>query len=152
MKRSCPSTAPALLHLFTPQPASQFCIIYTTPITMDAVTPATTTTSTTMLSVPSTTTGDASHPTRPTFNSQRTQDRLREGEGLYSMIFRTDSNLQRGRKSIFKETGLDDDSASEVTDISIRSPSITSPSSQELSPFPSHEAHPQPQPLTSWCV
>ncbi|UKZ62364.1 uncharacterized protein TrAtP1_003614 [Trichoderma atroviride] len=109
-----------------------------------AVTPATTTTSTTMLSVPSAT-GTASHPARPTFNSQRTQDRLREGEGLYSMIFRTDSNLQRGRKSIFKETGLDDDSASDFTDasISIRSPSITSPSSQELSPFLSHEGHPQ---------
>ncbi|KAL7894681.1 hypothetical protein HDV63DRAFT_407032 [Trichoderma sp. SZMC 28014] len=119
-----------------------------------AVTPATTTTSTTMLSVPSSTTGTASHPTRPTFNSQRTQDRLREGEGLYSMIFRTDSNLQRGRKSIFKETGLDDDSASDFTDasISIRSPSITSPSSQELSPFPSHEGHPQVRPLTSWYV
>ncbi|KAL6906734.1 hypothetical protein GGI43DRAFT_238710 [Trichoderma evansii] len=116
---------------------------------MDAVTPATTTTSTTMLSVPSTT-GNASHPTRPTFNSQRTQDRLREGEGLYSMIFRTDSNLQRGRKSIFKETGLDDDSASEFTDVSsIQSPPITSPSSQELSPFPSHEGHPQARPLTS---
>ncbi|KAL7922730.1 hypothetical protein ACQKWADRAFT_77512 [Trichoderma austrokoningii] len=105
-----------------------------------AVTPATTTTSTTMLSVPSST---SAHPARPSFNSQRTQDRLREGEGLYSMLFRTDSNLRRGRKSIFKETGLDDDSASDFTDVSvsIRSPSITSPSSQELSPFPS-QGHP----------
>ncbi|KAM0457729.1 hypothetical protein ACHAPV_006625 [Trichoderma viride] len=117
-----------------------------------AVTPSTTTTSTTMLSVPSST-GTASHPTRPTFNSQRTQDRLREGEGLYTMLFRTDSNLQRGRKSIFKETGLDDDSASDFSvSVSIRSPSITSPSSQELSPFPSHQGHTQVRPLTSWYV
>ncbi|KAM0253067.1 hypothetical protein ACHAQJ_007443 [Trichoderma viride] len=115
-----------------------------------AITAATTTTSTTMLSVPSSTT-DGSNQARPTFNSQRTQDRLREGEGLYAMIFRTDSNLQRGRKSVFKETGLTDDSASEYTDVSIQSP-VTSPSSQELSPFPSHQDHAQARPLASWYV
>ncbi|KAL7786228.1 hypothetical protein V8C37DRAFT_392613 [Trichoderma ceciliae] len=89
-----------------------------------------------MLSVPSPA-SDVSNATRPTFNSQRTQDRLREGEGLYAMIFRTDSNLQRGRKSVFRETGLDEDNediASEFANVSLQSP-ITSPSSQELSPF-----------------
>ncbi|KAL5088884.1 hypothetical protein Trisim1_006299 [Trichoderma cf. simile WF8] len=86
---------------------------------MNMNTASTTTPSSNMLSVPSSTSSssgiDINNPTRPAFNSQRTQDRLREGEGLYAMLFRSDSNkLQRGRKSVFKETGLDDDSASEV--------------------------------------
>ncbi|PTB69947.1 hypothetical protein BBK36DRAFT_1138359 [Trichoderma citrinoviride] len=51
----------------------------------------------------------SSTPSRPSFNSHRTQDRLREGETPY-VLFRTEtSNLQRGRKSVFKETGLLDD-------------------------------------------
>ncbi|RFU75581.1 kelch repeat [Trichoderma arundinaceum] len=108
------------------------------------------TSSSNLLTVPSPV-ADATNPTRPSFNSQRTQDRLREGEGLYAMIFRTDSNLQRGRKSVFKETGLEDDTASEMTDVSFQS-TVTSPSSQELSPFPSHEGPVQGRPLESWYV
>lgn len=109
-------------------------------------TASTTTTSSNMLSVPSSTSTSSGidiNPTRPAFNSQRTQDRLREGEGLYAMLFRSDSNkLQRGRKSVFKETGLDDDSASDVTDVSslrspVASPSPLSPSSSVSSQGPS---------------
>ncbi|KAL7914662.1 hypothetical protein GGI35DRAFT_154081 [Trichoderma velutinum] len=121
-----------------------------------------TTTSSNMLSVPSSTASSSGlSPARPAFNSQRTQDRLREGEGLYAMLFRSDSsNLQRGRKSVFKETGLDDDSASDVTDVSslrspVASPSPLSPSSSTssqvpspLPPFPSLK----PRPLESWYV
>ncbi|KAL7813700.1 hypothetical protein V8C26DRAFT_436243 [Trichoderma gracile] len=80
-------------------------------------TSATTSTSTTtsnMLSLPSppsSSSSSSSNPTRPSFNSHRTQDRLREGETPY-VLFRTESsNLQRGRKSVFKETGLLDDIA-----------------------------------------
>ncbi|UKZ73256.1 hypothetical protein TrVFT333_000898 [Trichoderma virens FT-333] len=116
-----------------------------------------TTTSSNMLSVPSSSSSSTISPTRPAFNSQRTQDRLREGEGLYTILFRSDSsNLQRGRKSVFKETGLDDDSASEVTDIvSLRSP-VTSPSPvssslQEPSPSPPFPSL-KPRPLESWYV
>ncbi|KAL6878563.1 hypothetical protein J3F83DRAFT_758454 [Trichoderma novae-zelandiae] len=72
------------------------------------------TTTSNMLSLPSplasasSSSSSSSNPSRPSFNSQRTQDRLREGETPY-VLFRTDtSNLQRGRKSVFKETGLDD--------------------------------------------
>lgn len=76
--------------------------------------PSTTTTTTTMLSLPSppsSSSSSSSNPTRPSFNSHRTQDRLREGETPY-VLFRTEtSNLQRGRKSVFKETGLLDDIA-----------------------------------------
>ncbi|KAL7932214.1 hypothetical protein V8C35DRAFT_281829 [Trichoderma chlorosporum] len=116
-------------------------------------------TSSNMLAIPSpSTASSAMHPTRPPFNSQRTQDRLREGEGLYAILFRSDSsNLQRGRKSVFKETGLDDDSASDITDIaSLRSP-VTSPSplsptsSQEPSPLPPFPSI-KPRPLDSWYV
>lgn len=136
--------------------------------TMNMNTASTTTaTSSNMLSVPSSTSTssgiDINNPTRPAFNSQRTQDRLREGEGLYAMLFRSDSNkLQRGRKSVFKETGLDDDSTSEVTDVSslrspVASPSPLSPSSSSsvssqgpspLPPFPSLKLGP----LESWYV
>ncbi|OTA02932.1 hypothetical protein A9Z42_0033670 [Trichoderma parareesei] len=64
-----------------------------------------------MLSLPSPPSSSSSNPTRPSFNSHRTQDRLREGETPY-VLFRTEtSNLQRGRKSVFKETGLLDDIA-----------------------------------------
>ncbi|KAL6830609.1 hypothetical protein J3E69DRAFT_327314 [Trichoderma sp. SZMC 28015] len=132
---------------------------------MNMNTASTTTTSSNMLSVPSSTSTssgiDINNPTRPAFNSQRTQDRLREGEGLYAMLFRSDSNkLQRGRKSVFKETGLDDDSASEITDVSslrspVASPSPLSPTStvssqgpSPLPPFPSLK----PGPLESWYV
>ncbi|OPB43689.1 S/T/P-rich small unique protein [Trichoderma guizhouense] len=128
-------------------------------------TATTTTPSSNMLSVPSSTSSssgiDINNPTRPAFNSQRTQDRLREGEGLYAMLFRSDSNkLQRGRKSVFKETGLDDDSASEVTDVSslrspVASPSPLSPtstvSSQGPSPLPPFPCL-KPGPLESWYV
>ncbi|KAL6700457.1 hypothetical protein J3F84DRAFT_358220, partial [Trichoderma pleuroticola] len=124
-------------------------------------TSTTTSSSSNMLSVPSSTSTSSGidiNPTRPAFNSQRTQDRLREGEGVYAMLFRSDSNkLQRGRKSVFKETGLDDDSASEVTDIAslsspVASPSPLSPSSstssQGPSPLPSFPSL-KPGPLQS---
>ncbi|KAK4065211.1 uncharacterized protein Triagg1_8650 [Trichoderma aggressivum f. europaeum] len=127
-------------------------------------TASTTTTSSNMLSVPSSASSSSGidiNPARPAFNSQRTQDRLREGEGLYAMLFRSDSNkLQRGRKSVFKETGLDDDSASDVTDVSslrspVASPSPLSPSSttssQEPSPLPPFPSL-KPGPLESWYV
>ncbi|KAK6213689.1 kelch domain-containing protein [Colletotrichum tabaci] len=47
--------------------------------------------------------------TRPRFNSQNTSDRLREGSGLRPPPFSMVSNIKKGRKSVFKELGLDDD-------------------------------------------
>jgi hypothetical protein len=46
-------------------------------------------------------------PTRPRFDSKITSDRLREGSGLspIQMV----SNIKKGRKSVFREVGLDDD-------------------------------------------
>ncbi|KAL0936203.1 kelch domain-containing protein [Colletotrichum truncatum] len=46
---------------------------------------------------------------RPKFNSQNTSDRLREGSGLRPSRFGMVSNIKKGRKSVFKELGLDDD-------------------------------------------
>lgn len=48
-------------------------------------------------------------PVRPKFNSHITSDRLREGTGLYMTLFKTTSNIQKGRRSVFKEMGLDDE-------------------------------------------
>ncbi|PTB78058.1 hypothetical protein M440DRAFT_1183672 [Trichoderma longibrachiatum ATCC 18648] len=61
-----------------------------------------------------------SNPTRPSFNSHKTQDRLREGETPY-VLFRTEtSNLQPGRKSVFKEIGLlDDDDIAITPDVNL---------------------------------
>lgn len=103
-----------------------------------------TSSSSSMLSVPSSPTSPT-HPTRPPFNSRRTQDRLREGEGLYAMIFRTDSNLRRGRKSVFKEIGLDDDGDDDSDSVD----ASTSPSVQEFAPpFPASAQ--QVRPVESW--
>ncbi|TFB04120.1 hypothetical protein CCMA1212_003493 [Trichoderma ghanense] len=85
-------------------------------------TTATSSTPSTMLSLPSPpSSSSSSNPTRPSFNSHRTQDRLREGETPYVLFRAETSNLQRGRKSVFKETGLLDDAAtaSITPDISI---------------------------------
>ncbi|KZL65307.1 kelch domain-containing protein [Colletotrichum tofieldiae] len=46
---------------------------------------------------------------RPRFNSHNTSDRLREGSGLRPQPFSMVSNIKKGRKSVFKELGLDDD-------------------------------------------
>ncbi|KAK1992882.1 hypothetical protein LX36DRAFT_554781, partial [Colletotrichum falcatum] len=46
---------------------------------------------------------------RPRFNSQNTSDRLREGSGLRSQPLSMASNIKKGRKSVFKELGLDAD-------------------------------------------
>ncbi|KAL7810573.1 hypothetical protein V8C44DRAFT_332575 [Trichoderma aethiopicum] len=62
----------------------------------------------------------SANPTRPSFNSHKTQDRLREGETPY-VLFRTEtSNLQPGRKSVFKEIGLlDDDDIAITPDVNL---------------------------------
>jgi hypothetical protein len=52
-------------------------------------------------------------PIRPQFNSHRTCDRLREGTGLQPKSFSMASKLRKGRKSVFKEIGLDDDFSDE---------------------------------------
>ncbi|KAI0117679.1 hypothetical protein GGR51DRAFT_262715 [Nemania sp. FL0031] len=46
-------------------------------------------------------------PERPRFNSQLTSHRLEEGSKLVS--FPMSSNIRKGRKSVFREIGLDDD-------------------------------------------
>ncbi|KAK9439179.1 uncharacterized protein G6M90_00g099620 [Metarhizium brunneum] len=58
----------------------------------------------------------SSVPVRPKFNSHLTSDRLREGAGLYlPRLFQApSSNIRKGRISVFKETGLDDLTASQV--------------------------------------
>lgn len=48
-------------------------------------------------------------PVRPKFNSHITSDRLREGAGLRLPPFA--SNIQKGRTSVFRELGLEDDLA-----------------------------------------
>ncbi|OAR02246.1 hypothetical protein LLEC1_07189 [Akanthomyces lecanii] len=48
-------------------------------------------------------------PVRPKFNSHITSDRLREGAGL--RLPRFASNIQKGRTSVFREMGLEDDVA-----------------------------------------
>ncbi|KAF7560354.1 hypothetical protein G7046_g3794 [Stylonectria norvegica] len=48
-------------------------------------------------------------PVRPHFNSQLTADRLREGSNLQSPPFKMGGNIRKGRMSVFKELGLDDD-------------------------------------------
>ncbi|OAA80632.1 hypothetical protein LEL_00177 [Akanthomyces lecanii RCEF 1005] len=48
-------------------------------------------------------------PVRPKFNSHITSDRLREGAGLRLPPFA--SNIQKGRTSVFREMGLEDDLA-----------------------------------------
>ncbi len=52
------------------------------------------------------------HPVRPKFNSHITSDRLREGAGLVLPPFavRT-SNIRKGRTSVFREMGLEEDVA-----------------------------------------
>ncbi|KAL7944731.1 hypothetical protein V8C42DRAFT_325713 [Trichoderma barbatum] len=153
------SITPPFSYIVTTKPRRSCCPTNA----MNTITTAST--SSNLLTVPSSCASSATSPARPAFNSQRTQDRLREGEGLYAILFRTDtSNLQRGRKSVFKETGLDDyGSVSEVTDV-VTSP-VTSPapssSSQEssspLPPFPPLKTHAvaaaaQGRPLESWYV
>ncbi|KAK3191586.1 hypothetical protein K4F52_002401 [Lecanicillium sp. MT-2017a] len=59
---------------------------------------------------PSASTGP--HPVRPKFNSHITSDRLREGAGLVLPPFAARaSNLRKGRTSVFREMGLEDDVA-----------------------------------------
>lgn len=61
---------------------------------------------------PSPSTSSLPIPARPKFNSHITSDRLREGAGLRLPPFavRT-SNIQKGRTSVFREMGLEDDVA-----------------------------------------
>lgn len=48
--------------------------------------------------------------TRPQFNSQKTSDRLREGTFFETRPFiMGGGNIRKGRRSVFKETGLDDE-------------------------------------------
>ncbi|ODA81909.1 hypothetical protein RJ55_00414 [Drechmeria coniospora] len=57
-------------------------------------------------------------PVRPTFNSRRTSDRLREGAGLYlPPQFRTNAHLSKGHTSVFKEVGLDEVASSRETSL-----------------------------------
>ncbi|XWW93034.1 hypothetical protein V2A60_000962 [Cordyceps javanica] len=61
---------------------------------------------------PSPTAGTLPVPVRPKFNSQLTSDRLREGAGLRLPPFAVRaSNIQKGRRSVFREMGLEDDVA-----------------------------------------
>ncbi|KAI8684036.1 hypothetical protein NCS57_00069000 [Fusarium keratoplasticum] len=48
-------------------------------------------------------------PVRPRFNSQRTSDRLRESSTFITPPFKMGGNIRKGRRSVFKEVGLDDD-------------------------------------------
>ncbi|KAK5987381.1 hypothetical protein PT974_11508 [Cladobotryum mycophilum] len=100
-----------------------------------ASTPATASAST-MLPLSS---SKVSPPTRPKFHHQNTQDRLREGAGLYVALFKTNSNLQKGRRSVFKEMGLDSDLSNLDTEMAYASPSSvdSAPSMQDLHPYPS---------------
>lgn len=51
-------------------------------------------------------------PVRPKFNSHITSDRLREGAGLRLPAFAVrSSNIQKGRTSVFREMGLENDMA-----------------------------------------
>lgn len=51
---------------------------------------------------PSSHTSPTSNPSRPKFNSQNTQDRLREGQRRPSMF----TSIKKNRKSVFREVGL----------------------------------------------
>lgn len=54
----------------------------------------------------------ASLPVRPKFNSHITSDRLREGAGLvHPALNARASNIRKGRTSVFREMGLEDDVA-----------------------------------------
>ncbi|KOS20602.1 hypothetical protein ESCO_005532 [Escovopsis weberi] len=59
-------------------------------------------------SMPVPVTGPVPVPVRPAFHQRNTQDRLREGAGLYIAFLKGTNNLQKNRRSVFKETGLDD--------------------------------------------
>ena len=50
---------------------------------------------------------------RPRFDSQKTSDRLREGTVFEPPPFAMGGNIRKGRRSVFKETGLDDEYSSE---------------------------------------
>ncbi|KAF4463600.1 ring finger b [Fusarium albosuccineum] len=52
---------------------------------------------------------DCGAPVRPRFNSLRTSDRLRESSSFFTPPFKMGGNIRKGRRSIFKEVGLDDD-------------------------------------------
>ncbi|KAJ6780249.1 hypothetical protein PWT90_10827 [Aphanocladium album] len=61
---------------------------------------------------PSPVAGGLPVPVRPKFNSHITSDRLREGAGLRLPPFAVrSSNIQKGRTSVFREMGLEDDMA-----------------------------------------
>lgn len=61
---------------------------------------------------PSPSAGGLPIPVRPKFNSHITSDRLREGAGLRLPPFAVrSSNIQKGRTSVFREMGLEDDMA-----------------------------------------
>src|SRR5687768_11071713 len=53
------------------------------------------------------------HTSRPKFNSQNTSDRLREGTVFDPPPFRMVGNIRKGRRSVFKETGLEEEFSSE---------------------------------------
>ncbi|KAK7430832.1 hypothetical protein QQZ08_002621 [Neonectria magnoliae] len=48
-------------------------------------------------------------PGRPQFNSQLTSDRLRESSSFVSPPFKMGGCIRKGRRSVFKEVGLEDD-------------------------------------------
>lgn len=56
-----------------------------------------------------------SAPVRPRFHHQVTSDRLRESSVLRTPPFKMSGNIRKGRRSIFKELGLDDDYADSYT-------------------------------------
>ncbi|CZR35073.1 uncharacterized protein FPRO_00805 [Fusarium proliferatum ET1] len=48
-------------------------------------------------------------PVRPRFNSQRTSDRLREAQTFVTPPFKMGGAIKKGRRSVFKEVGLEHD-------------------------------------------
>jgi hypothetical protein len=48
-------------------------------------------------------------PARPRFNSQRTSDRLREAQTFVTPPFKMGGAIRKGRRSVFKEVGLEHD-------------------------------------------
>lgn len=70
--------------------------------------------------MPSTPTGltferiSGQHISRPKFDSKKTSDRLREGTVFDPPPFTMGGNIRKGRRSVFKETGLGDECSSEA--------------------------------------
>ncbi|KAM3443552.1 hypothetical protein MY4824_000438 [Beauveria thailandica] len=83
------------------------------------------------LSSPNTVGSSLPVPVRPKFNSHITSDRLREGAGLRLPPFAVRvSNIQKDRRSVFRELGLEDDVAfGDDTYLVVREDALQKPAS-----------------------